>query len=328
MLMQEQSQPNRRRIIGVLLNLLGWGGSIFFLLLIWKQASVVDWSLKEIDWGSFVIAFVLFLIALALQSRLAWITQYYLNYPIDHFTIYRVWFFSQVARYIPGSLWQVAARSMFYVRRGIPLGVASAATLWELIATVAGSLILCIFSLSAISNGYLFSLGALALVFLSVIFYMIWPWKILLFFRIGLARRMIDALTQLGDRRYRMVLNLMLTSAAVWLIMGSGFYFFALAYGATHNLSWWTAVISFNIAYSVGFLVIIAPTGLGVREGILSVLLASYFSAPRLAMFVLLFRFCWIAAEAVHLVIAGIGQAVIQRRQVKDAILRSHTEVS
>src|SRR5450755_2859866 len=130
---EKRASSNRQRIPGLLLNLLGWGGGLFFLVLLWKQASAVAWTGMSVNWANLTVACVLLLIALALSSQLAWITQHYLGYPVDHSIIYRVWFFSQVAKYIPGSLWQIAARSMFYVRRGVPLGVASAATLWELV---------------------------------------------------------------------------------------------------------------------------------------------------------------------------------------------------
>src|SRR5258708_38225443 len=77
-------QPNRQRIPGILLNLLGWGGGLFFLILVWKQAAAVEWSGITIDWATLATSFVLLLIGLALQSQLAWITQPYLRYPVEH----------------------------------------------------------------------------------------------------------------------------------------------------------------------------------------------------------------------------------------------------
>src|SRR5258708_19509286 len=96
-------QPNRQGILGILLNLLGWGGGLFFLILVWKQAAAVEWSGISIDWTTLAVSFVLLLIGLALQSQLAWITQHYLGYPVEHAMIYRVWFFSQLPKYIPCS---------------------------------------------------------------------------------------------------------------------------------------------------------------------------------------------------------------------------------
>ncbi len=308
-------QPNRHRILSVLLNLLGWGGGLFFLILVWKQAAAVEWAGISIDWATLAVSFVLLLIGLALQSQLAWVTQHYLGYPVERATIYRVWFFSQVAKYIPGSLWQIAARSMFYIRRGVPLGVASAATLWELVATVTGSLIVCLLSFTLKTTSYLLSLAALLLVILAIAFYMMWPWRLLTFFRIKLARRIIEALAQLGTARYRMVFTLLLLSVVVWLIIGTGFYFLAVAFGSNNQLSWWDAVISFNIAYSIGFLVILAPAGLGVREVVLSLLLAPFFSVPGLAVFVLVARFWWILGDGVHILVAGIGQLMSRRTE-------------
>src|SRR5258708_4568989 len=208
-MIQKHIRLERRRISGIALNLLGWGGSLFFLALIWKQAAAVNWIVGPINWPYAGLSFLLLLVGLALQSQLAWITQRSLLYRLDHFTIYRVWFFSQIAKSIPGSLWQVAARSIFYVRRGVPLVAASVSTLWELVATLAGSLLICLFTFMLAASGsssipwlnQLISLGALALTILAVAFYLLWPWRLLVRLRIPLARRMLDALNQLGTAR-------------------------------------------------------------------------------------------------------------------------------
>ncbi len=321
------------RISGIVLNLLGWGGSLFFLALIWKQVQVVNWtaqSMATINWPYATLAFLLLLIGLGLQSQLAWITQQRLHYNVDHYTIYRVWFFSQVAKYIPGSLWQVAARSIFYVRRGVPLGTASASTLWELVATLVGSLLICLFSFILNIESTLAQLSALVallLVILAISFYLTWPWQLLLTLRIGLARRMLDALAQLGTTRHRMIIELMALSAIVWLIIGVGFYYLAVAFGASHGLSWWQAAISFNVAYSIGFLVVIAPTGLGVREVVLAFLLAAYFDPPTLAVFVLAARLWWILGDGVHISVAGVYQ-LATRKARGQALLESSNEVA
>jgi glycosyltransferase 2 family protein len=310
MVAEERADNSSRRVAGILLNLFGWVGSAFFLILICRQAGIVDWSVISIDWNNFILAFLLLMIGQALQSQLAWITQHALGYPIAHFSIYRVWFFSQVAKYIPGSLWQIAARTAFYFRRGVPLGTASAATLWELIATITGSLIVCLFSFALRPEAYFLSLGALGLIILALFSFMDWPWRLLVFFRMRPAARVIDALTQLEKPRYFMLVGLFSLSLAVWMIIGTGFFFLVRAFNLNGQLTWWNAVISFNVAYSIGFLVIVAPTGLGVREIILLLLLSPYFEASSLAVFVVVARLWWIAAEGINICIAGIGQLI------------------
>ena len=296
-----------RRIGSLLLNLLGWVGSLFFLILVWRQATAVDWQVVTVDWNLLVLACGLLIFGQAVQSQLAWITQQALGYSVPRLTIHRVWFLSQIAKYIPGSLWQIAVRTGFYVQRGVPLGIASAATMWELVVTVAGSLVIVVFSFVLGVEAYWLSLGAGLLVLLAIVFYMLWPWRLLLFFRVKLAAKMIDALTHV-KKRYDMLFSLFALSVGVWLVIGSGFYFLARAFGANEQLTFWNALITFNVAYSIGFLVIVAPSGLGVREVILSFFLAAYFPPLTLAAFVLIARLWWIGAEGINVLAAVIGK--------------------
>ena len=304
----DQPQKSKsRRLIGLLTNLFGWIGSLFFLILIWKQAASVDWTVLTVEWNNLVLAFVLLFVGQALQSQLCWITQNALGYVVNPMTIHRVWFFSQIAKYIPGSLWQLAARTGFYLQRGVPLGIGSAATLWELVATIAGSLVIGIFSFTLGPNGYWLTFGALLLVLLSSAFFMRWPWHLLIWLRVGLARRMIYALAQAKERK-GMILKLLLLSTGVWLVIGVGFYFLARAFGVNSQFTAWNAIVIFNVAYSIGFLVIVAPSGLGVREVILSLFLAAYFPPLTLAAFVLIARLWWISAEGLNVLMAAVGK--------------------
>jgi len=313
--MNNLNRQRLKHLISTGLNALGWLGGLFFLVAIWRQASVVNWSINAIQWPLFAMSFALLFIGQALQSQLAWITQHFLGRPIEPARIYRIWFFSQVTKYIPGSLWQVATRSVMYIRQGSSIAEASTATVWELLATITGSLIVCIFSVTARAEWLLVSLSAFALVVPAIAFFMTWPWQVFARLRIQIAQRMIDLHAWLKQRRYPMLFTLLLLSTVVWLIIGTGFYMLVLAFYPNTEISWWNALISFNIAYSIGFLFIVAPTGLGIREVVLTLLLASYIDPAGLAVFVLVARFWWIAAEGVNLAIAGVAQ-FLQRTRV------------
>jgi uncharacterized membrane protein YbhN (UPF0104 family) len=295
--------------------LLGWLGSLFFVALIWKQASAVsvDWStLFNVRWLPLVVSLVFVCTGAAIQSQLVFVTQSHIGYPLDRATAYRIWFFSQLTRYIPGSLWQLATRSVYYTRRGVPLSMAAASTLWELVATIGGSLLFCCFSfLLGIGDlGYLFSAAAILLTLASLTAYTSWPWRVLRAFRIKAAARMIDALGQSGKPTSRLIASLFIIGALFAVINGIGFYFLCDSFGLHVTLL--QAVLSFNLGYSIGFLVIVAPTGLGVREVILTLLLAGTSSASELALFVLIARLWWTAAEGINLIIAIVSGLLVK----------------
>src|SRR5215813_9650775 len=124
MSVNENSRP-RPSLVKIALNLAGWVAGLFFIVFLWQQFGRVqaDWAQnsRTLDWRVFSLSFLLVVIGHAIQSQLGCITQSYLQRPIGRGEMYRLWFFTQIAKYIPGGVWQVAARAVVYQRRGMSL---------------------------------------------------------------------------------------------------------------------------------------------------------------------------------------------------------------
>jgi hypothetical protein len=97
---------------------------------------------------------------------------------------------------------------------------------------------------------------------------------------------------------YRDILQLFLMYNGVVLIQGIAFYFFvnALCYVPLGNLFVLTG--SFAVAGALGTLSFFSPSGLGVREGILALLLSSSVVAPIAVLISLLARL-WVTVGEV-----------------------------
>ncbi len=63
-------------------------------------------------------------------------------------------------------------------------------------------------------------------------------------------------------------------------------------------LSWLQAASLFALSWSIGFVVVIAPAGFGVRESALVLLLAPFLPPAVAASLALLSRLWWMAVEA------------------------------
>jgi len=119
-----------------------------------------------------------------------------------------------------------------------------------------------------------------------------------------LARLMGRAFTPLPIR-YGQVLLLFCFQCAARLLIGTGFHLFIRAlYPAWGWEMWPISAGSFAAAWLVGFLIVFVPMGIGVREGVLLLLLSPFMAfAPANAVAVG-FRI-WIAVR--DALFAGIG---------------------
>jgi uncharacterized membrane protein YbhN (UPF0104 family) len=54
-----------------------------------------------------------------------------------------------------------------------------------------------------------------------------------------------------------------------WILFGCAFWIFVLSIVGWGHVNFFIAACSYAVAYMVGFLAIITPSGIGVREGIL-----------------------------------------------------------
>ncbi len=215
----------------------------------------------------------------------------------------RIWALSQIARYLPGGIWDVAGRFAMGTRAGYPTLALSFSILLEM-------------ALQALT-------AALAFV-LSLPF---WPqlppadglrWAIPLSL-LGLAAlhpRVIQFGLRAGARllhvelpavtlRYRDMLFLLLGHMLTQVCIGTGFHLFMRAvYPAWPAHQWPVAVGTYTAAWLIGFLIVFVPMGIGVREGIIVILLAPFVPFAPANAVAIGFRL-WIALR--DALFAGIG---------------------
>ncbi|MEJ5197399.1 MAG: lysylphosphatidylglycerol synthase domain-containing protein, partial [Anaerolineae bacterium] len=184
---------------------------------------------------------------------------------------YLIWFLSNIVRYIPGNIWQFLGMAELAHEAGVPRIVTlTSIVLHQVISTAVGVVLAaCYFAL--FDDGewlrYLRPLLLLA------------PLGLLL-----LQPRLLDAvLNRLLRRLGRPPVRISLTWRQIWLLIGRyvvvwammGLSFAALVRGlapvewpvATYLAASWAA------AYVIGYLTLLTPAGLGVREGALALLL-------------------------------------------------------
>lgn len=217
--------------------------------------------------------------------------------PIPLRAALRVWFLSQATRYAPGGIWSYLARPHLAARHGIPTVVTAASLAVEVAQTLGSAILVALATLPrygvaavGLAVGILIPLSARLL-------------------RTGSTRSVADRLpawarvpTALTGAIQLDLLLLLPAYCAIWPIHGLGLFFLA---GATYTvsldeLSELSGAAA--MAWAVGFLCVLVPSGIGVREGTLGSLLASHAPPSALVALAILWRLSMTMGEIVCLI--------------------------
>lgn len=216
----------------------------------------------------------------------------------------RVFFLSQMGKYLPGGIWQFVAVADYGQDAGISSRAAVSSSLIALGGALFAGLILTVVFLPAVlldslpqSDGTIWLIGLSALVLGALILNNNIP-------SLGLVRGNV-ALPQMTR------LSASVAASLLTFIM-SGLHVFALGYGLSLGLAWsaalatdaYTAVMTilqlsavFAAAWVVGLLVIVAPAGIGAREGTMVTLLLAHMPLSEAVIVALLARLLMTIAD-------------------------------
>jgi len=222
----------------------------------------------------------------------------------------RVWFLSNLTRYVPGNIWQVATMMVMVEQQGVSkTNALLSQVIYTAIALANAGLLGLMFILvrPEIVNGVLpVSIAASAPLIAALAFI-----ALIVFLALPPVNRLIVALTARVTRReiaaptptFARGLVPPLFSLAMWLTNGIAFYLFVDSITPT-SLTQLPAFIAMNAgAYWIGYLSFVTPSGLGFREGALAWMLASFFPAPLAVALSLVTRLWTTAGEILGVVL-------------------------
>lgn len=208
--------------------------------------------------------------------------------------LYRAYAVSLLPKYIPGKVVAHGVRARLALGAGVSAPAVASSLIWE--------------SLLALGSAALFGIlgffgSTLAPLHQAV------RWLILVFGLCGAGLLVIGASGLAGERWTRWIGLPQLAAQPVWvlslfLLYGAGW----LTYGLSHWLlanaitplplaSFLPLAVALAVAWGVGFVSVIAPAGLGIREGVLYVFVAGSLSQGQAILFVTLSRLLGFGVE-------------------------------
>lgn len=269
----------RRRYLKVLLQIVVLGITAYFLGLVvvgnWQTLRTYRWSLEPTHLAA---SFAALLLATAFPAWLWQLSLLWLGERLTFAQALRIWLLSNLVRYVPGNVWQFL--SMIYL--GKQAGVSQALTLTSIVisqalSTISGLLIGGLYWLAQSSGQNPTQPAALLLAVLlglaalhPAVMERALNWALALLGRPAIAIRL----------SFGQILLLLVLYGLHWLLYGLAFHQLAAAITPFPLAELPRAVALFAAAYTIGFLSLLTPSGLGVRESALALLLSSVMPLP------------------------------------------------
>lgn len=231
---------------------------------------------------------------------------------------------TQLAKYLPGNVAQHAGRALLSIKAGMGARAMTASVVQETILAIAASVIVGLAMLSLSADGLarlpdayrpaLMIAAALSgLAVLALVSVRLSPdavssqtmWIVRWLARAG------------GVPGFRVALPVLAAYSFNYLIIGLGLWLVARAMGLATEVDYPVATAVFALAWIIGFIAPGVPAGLGVREGLMLLMLAGTASEESLILFVIAARLVTVAGDGLcFLVGSGVYVAASGPRRV------------
>ena len=271
---------------------------IFYFLI---KSLVSDWNqVKEFDWRFdytlLAISFVVQLVALFWLVKIWERMLRHTGSSVSYFKLFKVWFFTNLGKYLPGKVWQFLGMIYMLEKEGVPKENSfSTGVLAQAFSVISGLLISIIF-LGANLYSQFFSKNPSLMVVgvvlsLAVLALLCYPKVLERIINLGLGILKKEKISlDIGGKD---VIIYLLSYSLSWLLFGLAFLIFVKAMTQADFKMYPMLTGAFAFSLNIGFLAIFTPGGIGVREGVLVFLLSSFFPLPVSTLISLLSRL-WI----------------------------------
>ncbi len=181
------------------------------------------------------------------------------------------WFYSQLGKYLPGKVFLYLGRLHFYLREGGSAGPVSLAFGVEMVGSFAASIITVLVSVLTLDVAGLNAYRPWLVVGLVALLVILHP---------RVLSRVITLAARIIRRRpfpvtvgYLQMLRFIGLYVLNWVVFGAALFLFIRSFYPIDASSILFLAGAFSFASMIGILAVFAPSGLGVREGILALFL-------------------------------------------------------
>lgn len=206
-----------------------------------------------------------------------------------------IWGSSELKRYIPGNIWSFVGRAVLFAERGMSKKDFARCTIIEVELLTFGAAAVSLLALPFLSSYFIMPpyLTTLAFVVLGIL---------ILLYTFHAKFKLKHFI--LPDLKPAEILLLLLLNTSMFFSFGLGHFFVFTSFTPIDpNLVWQLTGVAV-LAYLVGYLSLLTPSGLGVREGALIFALSKITSVSVAGFIALFSRFILIVAELIFVAIS------------------------
>lgn len=281
---------------------------IAYLARSWTSVKDYDWTL---DPGWLVLSALVLLVFYLAQAVLWWLLLRGFDMRSPLSLAVATWAKSILARYMPGNVFMFVGRAWMSHAQGLPVDRVSAAMVYEQALGVCSALL----TVAILFPFWEYRPGVTALSLLAIpllvtllhprVFGPVADWTLRRLHRPPLGVTL----------RFGVVLALLCYSVAAWLLAGLGAWLLARAVTGLEVDALPIVVVAYALAYVIGMAAFVFPSGIGVREAVLTASLARQLPGGVALAWALLLRLWVTAIELVFVGLAVAAGAVIRRRR-------------
>lgn len=203
---------------------------------------------------------------------------------------------SALARYIPGGIWNIVGKAYMCTEKGVEKSATTASMILEYVFQILSSGLFLLFFLPVLIQEFLTPILTAGFILITILILIFLPCIVRIGIKI-LGKVFREDLSGMQIKN-RYVYQILAQYVGVWLFTGFGLIILVRAF---ENISWLQGLylmLSYPISWVAGFLSP-SPNGMGVREGVLRLLLGERYSYELLLLITLTTRIWTILGEVV-----------------------------
>jgi uncharacterized membrane protein YbhN (UPF0104 family) len=270
----------------------------------WTQVKDFNW---EFDYPLLILSFALQLVGLCWLVKIWQRMLSHTGSRVSYLKLFKVWFFANLGKYLPGKVWQFMGMIYMLEKQGVPKQSSlSTGVLAQAFSVMSGLLVSVIFLGASLYSQFFSKEPALLAVgiVLGLAILVIGCYPKALEKTINLGLRIVKRQEIALDIRAKDVIIYISLYSASWLLYGLAFLIFVKSMAPASFNMYPTLTGAFAFSLNVGFLAVFTPGGIGVREGVLVLLLSSLFPLPISTLISLLSRLWMTAGELLCFLVA------------------------
>lgn len=264
------------------------------LFLNWSKVRNYQW---ELDYPLLIVSFFLFGLVYLYLIRI-WLSLLgKLDSRIPFWKMFKIWFLSNLGKYLPGKVWTVVGVIYLLEKEGVPKKKGLTTAIIGQALSVLSALLLSFIFLGYTLYEKIFSKNPAVFflaIFFSVAVFVFITYPKLLEMVINFGLRLVKKEEISLELKAKELLLYLVYYTLSWLLFGLAFVFFVRSVTPVEWNLYFSLTGAFAFSLTIGFLAVFVPGGLGVREGILVLLLSLYFPLP-VATLLSIFSRLWIS---------------------------------